>query len=157
MRRLYLAASGLGLTVAVSLAMANPPAVPANEPTSVHEDFNPFGAAEPAASPQSTEEKAADPETVLRQQYLKLMHEKAELMDQTELEAALSAAQQDIRELEAEKLLAEARAIIQRVADEYPNTRAANDAAAILQGPATVPSRGVFHQPVPSDGAAREI
>ena len=95
MRRLYLAASGLGLSVAVSLAMANPPVTPANVPLA-DVTYVPV-----AAEPAATEEKAADPETVLRQQYLKLMHEKAELMDQAELEAALPIAQQDIREFES--------------------------------------------------------
>ncbi|MBL8848948.1 MAG: hypothetical protein JNG89_04660 [Planctomycetaceae bacterium] len=129
MRRLYLAASGLGLSVAVSLAMANPPVASEGDPA-------PFSVvqADPSAVAESPadDEKLADPEAVLREQYLKLMEEKAELMDQAELEAALSIAQQDIRELEAENLLAEARAIIERVANEYPNTRAAGEAAAIM-------------------------
>ena len=142
MRRLYLAASGLGLSVAVSLAMANPPVTPAHVPLA-DVTYVPV-----AAEPAATEEKAADPEAVLREEYLKLMEEKAALMGQAELEAALSVAQQDIRELEAEQLLAEARAIIQRVHDEYPKTRAAGEAAAIMNQARPSPVSGGDFRPL---------
>jgi hypothetical protein len=61
------------------------------------------------------------------------MQEKAALMDQAALEAALSTAQQDIQELEAENLLDEAKTILNRVAEEYPQTRSAQEAAFMLQ------------------------
>jgi len=135
MRRLYLAASGLGLSVAVSLAMANPPVFPESafgDPATfpvVDVDVTEVRAAETGES----QTKLADPEAVLREQYLKLMQEKAELMDKTALEAALSAAQQDIQELEADRLLDEAKSILARVADEYPQTKAANEAGALMR------------------------
>lgn len=154
MRRLYLAASGLGLSVAVSLAMANGP--DAIEAPSNVVAIDPYGAATEAAiqseavfgeapvlprsEPDVTEIRtpqvveASTPEAVLREEYLKLMQAKAQLMDQAALEAALSAAQQDIRELEADQLLDEAQAILSRVAQEYPQTRAANQATLMLQG-----------------------
>lgn len=134
MRRLYLAASGLGLSVAVSFAMANPPLFQEEPASSDAVAIELPAVAEAAAEPI----KAADPEAVLREAYLKLMAEKAALMDKTALEAALAAAQQDLRELEGQKLLGEAKAILQRVVDEYPNTRAASEAS-VLARQRTVP------------------
>ena len=128
MRRLYLAASGLGLSVAVSLAMANGPETEYGTPVPTVE-------VERVAIDRSAEgpDKLADPEAVLREEYLKLMQEKAALMDKASLEAALSAAQQDIQELEAEKLLDEAKTILARVSQEYPQTKAANEATALMR------------------------
>jgi hypothetical protein len=132
MRRLYLAASGLGLWVAVSLAMANGPESVFNEPSivpAVEADVTEVLVQETGEEPA----KLADPEAVLREEYLKLMQEKAALMDKAALEAALSAAQHDIQELEACKLLDEAKAILARVAQEYPQTKAANEAAVLMR------------------------
>jgi hypothetical protein len=158
MRRLSLAASGLGLSVLVSIAMANAPvAQDADAPAAKSAAFDPFGAPTLGSRDASTdaataeaaveEEKAADPETVLREEYLKLMQEKAALMDKAALEAALSAAQRDIQELEAENLLDEAKAILSRVADEYPTTGAAREADILirhLNGTTPQPSSGEF-------------
>lgn len=132
MRRLYLAASGLGLSVAVSFAMANGPEAVFIDQTvlpAVESDVTEVTASEPAEAPA----KLADPEAVLREEYLKLMQEKAALMDKAALEAALSAAQQDIQELEADKLLDEAKAILARVSQEYPQTKAANEATVLMR------------------------
>jgi hypothetical protein len=132
MRRLYLAAGGLGLSVLVSIAAANAPVAQETEssgPETVA--FDPFGA--PAAEPAVEPAKAADPEAVLREEYLKLMQEKAALMDKAALEAALSEAQQDIQELAADGLLGEAKTILARVIEEYPNTVAAREAAFLMQ------------------------
>lgn len=155
MRRLYLAASGLGLSVAVSLAVANGPdaELDVSSPAVAVDQFGLVVA--PAIQPEAAcgnapvlpESKsdvteirplqavgASTPEDVLREEYLKLMQEKAALMDQPALEAALAAAQHDIRELEADQLLNEAEAILARVAQDYPQTRAANQATLMMQG-----------------------
>ena len=162
MRRLYLAASGLGLSVAVSLAMANGP--DAVEAPGAAVAIDPFGLTEPAIAvetvfaeepvlPSSSLDvteiravEAATPEAVLREEYLKLMQEKAALMDEAALEAALSVAQQDIRELEAERLLHEAQTILSRVTHEYSQTRAATQATHMLQAqPRSRPREGDFN------------
>lgn len=147
MQRFNLAASGLGLTALVSLAMANAPTTPDDEgpnaQTAALEQFQ----AEAAEAAGEVQEPAADPEAVLREQYLELMQEKAKLMDQAALEAALAEAQQDIQELAAEELLSEAKAILSRVADEYPTTGAAREATFLirhLNGTAPPPSTGEF-------------
>jgi hypothetical protein len=149
MRRLYLAASGLGLSVAVSLAMANGPDDAFRDrtvPPAFESDVTEVIAAEVAEEPA----QLSDPEAVLREEYLKLMQEKAALMDKASLEAALSAAQQDIQELEADKLLDEAKAILARVSQEYPQTKAANEASVLmrqaesLDAPHYAPSSGSF-------------
>jgi hypothetical protein len=61
MRRFYLAAGGLGLSVAVSIAMANPPVLPGTDPAAeTSAAFDPFGA--PASPVPIETPKAADPE-----------------------------------------------------------------------------------------------
>src|SRR5262249_44494650 len=110
--------------------------------------FDPF---EVAPVAQTTETRAADAEAVLREQYLELMEEKAALMDKAALEAALSAAQQDVRELEGQKLLGEAKALLQRVVDEYPNTRAAGEASVLVRQHQQYPA------PVDLPGNARPL
>lgn len=151
MRRLYLAASGLGLSVAVSLAMANPPvfegADPANSDLVAFDPLTPPPVNDAAAAAS----QAADPAAVLREEYLKLMQEKAALMDKAALEAALNSAQQDIKELKGEELLNEAKAILKRVAEEYPNTRAASEASALIG------QYNGYRAPVPADGSFKPL
>ena len=148
MRRFNLAASGLGLSVLVSFAMANAPIDQENpgaiSQTASQEDFL-FEAAEAASEDQ---QPGDDPEEVLREEYLRLMREKAAMMDKTALEAALADAQQDIQELEADDLLGEAKAILSRVADEYPTTGAAREANYLIQqlNGTAQPSAGSYNE-----------
>lgn len=133
MRRFNLAASGLGLSVLVSFAMANAP-IDQENPGAISQTASLENLSSEAAEAASEDQLPADdPEAVLREEYLKLMQEKAAMMDKTALEAALSEAQRDILELEADDLLGEAKAILSRVADEYPTTGAAREANYLIQ------------------------
>jgi TolA-binding protein len=68
----------------------------------------------------------------LRQQYLKLMQDKAALMNAGELAAAAEQAAGDIRELQAARRLEQATTILAELIKAHPDTRAAQRAQRML-------------------------
>jgi hypothetical protein len=61
------------------------------------------------------------------------MQEKATLMDETELKAALEEVDGDIAELTAQRRLEEAESILNEIAENHPQTQAGARARAMLQ------------------------
>jgi hypothetical protein len=70
----------------------------------------------------------------LRQQYLKLMQDKAALMNPDELTAAAEQAAGEIRELQAARRLEQATTILAELIKAHPDTRAAQRAQRMLAG-----------------------
>lgn len=90
--------------------------------------FDPFTA--PSISPTGELERSRADE--LRERLLERMRAKAELMDAEELESALQELDADILQLEAEQKLADAKAALQKVVEDYPGTQAAARAEQML-------------------------
>lgn len=120
MRRLSLAASGLGLSVLVSIVAANPPVPPGSDQTSVAEARD-TPVAQPAAdaSPES--------DTGLRDENAKLRRQ----IDS--LSTALTEAHVRLERVSADAELREALTRLSHVAEAFPNTEAARKAARILK------------------------
>ncbi len=82
--------------------------------------------------PPSPESAPADADQ-LRQQYLKLMQDKAALMNPDELAAAAEHAAGEIRELQAARRLEQATTILTELIKTHPNTLAAQRAQRMLE------------------------
>jgi hypothetical protein len=128
MKRIAWLSCGMVLCVAVTAGLAQQPGA---------EDT--VGTDEAAAS---TDEATIDPALEaaraldlddLREAYLKRMEEKAALMDDAELKAALEEVDEDIAELTAQRRLEEAQAILEEIAEKHPQTQAGAHARAMLE------------------------
>ena len=88
----------------------------------------------------------------LREQYLDLMRANVELMSADELREALDAAHVQHREQQAMLRLNDANVILIQIADEFPQTQAANIAQRMLECGEARPRRNSinFDEPVPT-------
>ena len=72
------------------------------------------------------------PDDALREQLLRLIEEKTQLMDREALEEALSEVQDDIGELQARQKLEEARRILSSIVEDHEGTEGARRAQRLL-------------------------
>ena len=71
-------------------------------------------------------------EDVQRNRFLEIMRAKAELMEDAELEAAIQQAEAEIYNLQASRMLTDARETLLQLIESYPQTPAAQDARRML-------------------------
>jgi hypothetical protein len=98
----------------------------------------------------------ADPQAddARRDRFIEIMRAKAELMDDTELDAAIQRAEAEIKNLQASRLLSDARATLLELIETYPETPAAQAARRMLSlevEPTLAPTNEPFYRdPSPS-------
>ncbi len=71
-------------------------------------------------------------EDVQRNRFIEIMRAKAELMEDAELAAAIQQAEAEIHDLQASRMLTDARETLLRLIETYPQTPAAQDARRML-------------------------
>jgi hypothetical protein len=129
MKRLALAALSLLLAWTAARLVAQESREPSPDPFFSSDT-------EPAEAPVATPDESPQ-----RDRFLELMRARADLMDDAQLEAAIQQAEAEIQDLQARRMLTDARKTLLRLIETYPETCAANDARRMLgqeAGPSNV-------------------
>lgn len=130
MKRLVLAALSLLLAWTAARLVAQE----SSEPSP---DASFFSGTAPVEAPVATPDESPQ-----RDRFLELMRTRADLMDDAQLEAAIQQAEAEIQDLQARRMLTDARKTLLRLIETYPESCAANDARRMLgqeAGPSNVP------------------